>query len=56
MKTADDAPVHLGLPEAEQWASGFNSAVEKCAEIAMERGGADGLIIAALIRQLIEPK
>ena len=49
-----NAPVHLGASEAEAWTSGYSSALEACEAIAMERGGADGLIIAGRIRQIID--
>lgn len=54
MKTANDAPCHLNAAEASAWLSGFDAAIEECARIAMERGGADGIIIAAKIRALSE--
>lgn len=55
MKTAKDAPAHLSLAEAEAWASGYNAAVDVCAEIAYQHGRADGLVISTKIREHAQP-
>ncbi|MGE5510329.1 MAG: hypothetical protein ACM31O_03645 [Bacteroidota bacterium] len=55
--TIADAPVHYRADEAEAWCSGHDAgviaALTACLEIAEQRGGADGLIIAGKIRQLL---
>lgn len=55
--TADDAPPQFRADEAYAWSCGYDAgviqAIAACANVAEERGGADGLIIATKIRNLL---
>jgi hypothetical protein len=55
--TTDDAPPQFRAEEAHAWVCGYDAgvieAIAACANVAEERGGADGLIIATKIRNLL---
>lgn len=59
-KTTDDAPAHLHIAEATAWVYGYDAgvieALAAASAVAEERGGADGLIIAQKIRNLLMGK
>ena len=54
--TTDDAPPQFTAEQAYAWVCGYAAgvieAIAKCAQVAEERGGADGLVIAGKIRNL----
>jgi hypothetical protein len=56
-KSTDDAPASMNGSEATAWVFGHNAgvadALAAAALVAEERGGADGLIIAQKIRNLL---
>lgn len=58
--TMDDAPPQYRAEEANAWVSGYDAgvieALAAAVNVAEERGGADGLIIATKIRNLLLDK